>query len=375
MDINRLALTHFRNFETVDSLELPRGALLVAAAPNATGKTNLLESIVWLLRGRSWRGGADECVQWGHDSFIIRGEVTSQRGEVHRLGLRYHKPTRKMRVEENGVVASAVTFYTAYPLLLFLPDDTFLLSRGPEVRRTFMNQVLSSSPRYLAALVQYYRALRQRNAALKRAQSSADVAAWTTLLASHAEAVWQQRLALVQFLQQRLSDLYVRFSGEKHEFGVRLQHEGTAERLKEQLDGLFAKEQRYGYTLLGPHRDDMEISTAHGLAVGELSRGQLRSLVIALKLAAAEWLEHVGGEKPILLLDDILSELDEARQQILLEQLPATQTLLTCTTIPSSVRQRSNAHLLDIGTIIRGDRSRLPVVKTRAEVEPEKQPA
>lgn len=172
MYINQLSLHHFRNFEDVESVEFPDKALLVAAAPNATGKTNFLEAMVTLLRGKSWRANLAECVQWGADGFLLQGQMSYREGQAN-VAVRYHVPTKKVRIEEDGLPASLVTFYNRYPIVLFLPEDTFLFNRGPEQRRNFFNHTLVSLPSYLASLVQYQRALKQRNALLKQAGSFA----------------------------------------------------------------------------------------------------------------------------------------------------------------------------------------------------------
>jgi DNA replication and repair protein RecF len=363
MDIAHLSLTHFRNFSAVDDIAFAPGALLVAAAPNAVGKTNFIESIVVLLRGRSWRAGLAECVQWGEESLVVRGEIQTREASA-RVAVQYQragdgKPAR-LRIEENGTPASLVAFYGRYPVLVFLPEDTFLFSRGPEERRNFMNQVLTSLSPYLAALVQYQRALKQRNAALKQASTAEAIDPWTQLVVEHARTVWKVRTAFAHFMNSHLSEWYHRISGEKRTFTVLLETTGSPDELAEQLATHFATERRFGYTLYGPHRDDVQILTDDRPVRAVLSRGQVRSLVIALKLVAHRFLSTLLQEEPILLLDDILSELDEAHQTALLTHLPAVQTVLTCTSLPAILKQRSNVHALDLRRILATGRSPAP---------------
>src|SRR5688572_18239677 len=118
MYIKQLALTNFRNFTDVDEIIFPENSFLVAAAPNATGKTNFLEALTMLLRGKSFRASNEECVRWGADSFVVRGEVVSNSGQAH-IAVRYYTPTHKLRIEENGIPASPVTFFSHYPYILF----------------------------------------------------------------------------------------------------------------------------------------------------------------------------------------------------------------------------------------------------------------
>ncbi|MBI4022444.1 MAG: DNA replication and repair protein RecF [Candidatus Andersenbacteria bacterium] len=353
MDLCRVALTHFRNLGCADGIELPRRGLLVAAAPNAAGKTNFLESVAVLLRGKSFRARIEECTAWGYDSFLVAGELVGSDDTVHRVAVRYHRPTRRLRVEEAGEIASVVAFYSHYPYVLFLPQDTFLFSRGPEARRTFLNQALVAQPHYLSALVQYHRVLRQRNALLKRTVSAEDLQGWTELLGEHAAVLWQYREGFVTFLGDGLSEMYRRLSGEEQALRVRL--EAGARRpaeFAEDVAAAFAAEAAAGYTLLGPHRDDVAIDVRGRPVRTVFSRGQMRSLVATLKILTHAYLRQVAKEEPLLLLDDVLSELDEDRQRVLLENLPATQTLLTCTAVPRALREREDVFLLDVRAIV-----------------------
>lgn len=352
MDIKWLSLTNFRNLKSGGEIELPSGGLLVAAAPNAVGKTNFLESVTVLLRGKSFRARIDECVGWGKDSFIVQGEI-ERGGEKSSVAVRYYHPLRKMRIEEDGVPASVVAFYSHYPFVLFLPEDTFLLSRGPAQRRNFLNHVLVCHPHYVAALVQYHRALRQRNASLKKAKSFNDVQAWTEILAEQAATVWQHRGNFISFINSRLSDMYGRLSGEKYLFEVEMAYGASATTgFMNELEKSFSHERSFGYTMYGPHRDDMVITTGGREAQAVLSRGQVRSLVIALKVLAHSYMGQITKEEPLLLLDDVLSELDNRRREALLENLPETQTLLTCTTVPRVLRARDDVYLLDLRSVI-----------------------
>jgi len=167
MDLQRLSLYNFRNFTRVESITLQPGALLVAAAPNAAGKTNFLESIVVLFRGRSWRGRLEQCARWNTDVFRVEGDVALQQG-LQQLSVSYNRSSRAVKIEENAHPVSLVTLYARYPLLTFLPEDSFLFSRGPEARRNFLNHVLISSEAYVTSFVQYQRSLLKRRARTRR---------------------------------------------------------------------------------------------------------------------------------------------------------------------------------------------------------------
>ena len=127
------------------------------------------------------------------------------------------------------------------------------------------------------------------------------------------------------------------------------------EEVKKAIENVSHQEKRYGYTLVGPHRDDLIIEVDGHSVVNSMSQGQIRNVVVSLKLATLDYLEKVTKEKPIMLLDEVLSELDEKRQELLLKNLPNVQTLLTCTFVPDVLRKRSNVHLLDLRTILESE--------------------
>ncbi|HLD26094.1 MAG TPA: DNA replication and repair protein RecF [Candidatus Andersenbacteria bacterium] len=373
MDLRRLHIRHFRNFGRVEEIELPPRSLLVAAAANATGKTNFLESITVLLRGKSFRADIDACVGWGHDGFLLRGTLSSAAGEEHEVAVHYDRAGRKVRLEEDSVPASVVGFYARYPLVVFLPEDTFLFARGPAVRRSFLNHILVAHQPYVSALVQYHRVLRARNNLLKRARDAEALRSWTDLLADQAEVLWRHREGLATYFGDQLSGRYEQLAGEKLMLQVQLRRtDSSAAQLRERLYAAFADERRVGHTLYGPHRDDFLITVDEHPAHGALSRGQLRTLAAVLKILAHSYITQVTGEEPLLLLDDVLSEMDEKRQEALLSSLPTTQSLLTCTAVPRILQGKENVYLLDLRSIVaRGEHVRRRV-RTAVAAAPER---
>ncbi|MEX1112258.1 MAG: DNA replication and repair protein RecF [Candidatus Andersenbacteria bacterium] len=352
MKIRELTIHNFRNILKSQTIEFPEANLLIAAAPNATGKTNFLEALIVLLRGKSFRASHEECVGWGEEYFLVKGLIDRDGGQKT-LAVQYHAPTKKLRIEEDGQPVSPVTFYSHYPVILFLPEDTFIFYRGPAARRNLLNTTLVSSPQYLSAIVQYQRALRQRNSALKAAGKREDVSVWSDVLVGYAQDVWVGRQALVQYMNTHINELYNSLFNEQYDFTIEL-ITGAPEPQQYQnlLQESWEYERRYKYTLYGPHRDDIRIM-ANGREVSSvLSRGQMRSLVIALKVAAFGYVRQTLNTTPILLFDEVLSELDEVRQKNLLKHLPDAQILLTCTAVPEGVKQQEGAYMLDLHTIV-----------------------
>lgn len=355
MNIKSIALYNFRNFSQVEEISFPADTLLIAAAPNATGKTNFLEAVTVLLRGKSWRARHKALVRWQQDYFVVKGEIEGERGS-NLVAIQYHSPTKKLKVEENGAPASPVTFYSHLPFVLFLPEDTMMFARGPAMRRNFLNRSLVVNPAYVANLVQYQRSLRQRNLALRSAKNFSDLSAWTSLVVEQGQLIRRQRQQFAEFISSHLNETYKKISSEEIKFKVSLSPTLLSDdELLKKMEENFSAEKRAGYTMAGPHRDDLVVTTDDRAVTDVLSQGQTRSLVVALKLVSQLYVEKITGEKPILLLDEVLSELDEGRQEALLKGLPRAQTIITTTSVPKALRSQAGVHLLDLRTIIKED--------------------
>ncbi|MEK7499652.1 MAG: hypothetical protein AAB649_03530, partial [Patescibacteria group bacterium] len=185
--------------------------------------------------------------------------------------------------------------------------------------------------------------------ALKTAQTLDDISVWTQLLVSHAQDVWTHRQAFVSYLDTRVSAIYEDLFSEKLDISLLFVAGAPhVESFEELLFEAWKYEKRYRYTMYGPHRDDFIVYVNGKKAEDAMSRGQLRGLVIAIKVAAYGYIKQLTGYDPLLLFDEVLSELDAVRQKNLLAHLPATQTILTCTAIPEEVKKRSDVFVLDV---------------------------
>lgn len=348
MKILSLDAHQFRNLSIGSPIVVPPAPLIAIVAPNASGKTNFLEAIVILLRGKSFRARNSDCVQWGKDNFVVHGSVDYGEGNVG-LSVQYHTPNKTMHITENNAPVSPITFFGHYPLILFLPEDAALFSRGPVGRRNFLNTSLASSHNYLASVVQYHRALKQRNAALKYATSMSDILPWTDLLEQHARVVWTHRTVFTDYLASQVPDIYASIFHEKLALTLSFVP-GTPniESFRETLVQSWNVEHRYQYTLYGPHRDDIEVRSGGIPVYAALSRGQMRGLTIACKVAAYAFMKQLLNQEPLLIFDEILSELDVDRKRRLLEYIPSSQTFMTCSALPDGVARRSETAVIDM---------------------------
>ncbi|OPZ19692.1 MAG: DNA replication and repair protein RecF [candidate division BRC1 bacterium ADurb.BinA364] len=347
MRLLELHIRQFRNLERI-SIEPPEGPVLFWG-DNAQGKTNLLEAIYYLSAGRSFRTRNErECLAWDappDDPAVVRG--TLEREGVPRE-LRVVLSQGEKRLFALGKpLARLAELYGQLNAVLFTPGDLELAQGGPAARRRFLDSELSQVSRpYLCALQRYAQALRQRNALLRSGRPlsdmAPDMAAYEALMAeSGAEILAARRLALAE-LGERAAQAYARFgAGESLELRYKPFARGDspaeqgmsdAEWFRGRLEASQAEDARLGQTRIGPHRDDFSIlldgKSAHDFA----SQGQQRSCALALRLAEAEWMADRTGERPILLLDDLASELDAGRRERLIEALrDAGQVFMTTT--------------------------------------------
>lgn len=325
MALRALELTHFRNLAAA-RIELSEQLTLLVGR-NGQGKTNILEAVYLLLQGRDFRTATErEAVQRGTDLASLNGI-----GDVMGRPQRWHHriPKSGRRTHQGPVV----------PLVLFSPDDVYLAKGSPERRRRFLDLLLSAhDPRYAKSLRIYHRVLLQRNRALKEGAFQGVVDDFTPLLIQEGLYLWKRRGETLDALLPEARQIHQRIaSGE--DLAFQLQYGGSADAIATADAYADAVERRRHderirqTTLVGPHRDDMAMSINDLETTVYASQGQLRTLALSLKLATYSWLVQETGIRPIILLDDVLSELDERRRRAILEAVsaPGQQTVVTDT--------------------------------------------
>ena len=346
--VERLRLFRFRNYAD-ETVELGPG-LNVVVGRNAQGKTNLLEAVATLALTRSPRAGsAGEVIGWGEPACRATATVQRPEGPLDvELTLRRSDGDRVVRtLTVDGKPRPARSVLGLCPVVLFWPDDLQLVKGGPEGRRRLLDIVLSQIDPHLAAdLVRYRRVMEQRNAMLRFVHDGAEswgaVEPFTRLLVDLGGRIRVARARLVRALDPLATDALAELTDgrevvELHYTGEAVDEggddpAGAAFALSELLADRRAEEIARGVTVAGPHRDDVDVLLDGRLARSAASQGQQRSIVLACKLAEVRHLAAVAGVAPVLLLDDVLSELDSGRRLRLLAALgagTATQALLT----------------------------------------------
>jgi DNA replication and repair protein RecF len=348
--LDALVLDAFRSYAGLETTFQP-GPQLVWG-PNAAGKTSLLEALVVLAWGHSHRGGGDpELIRWGADVARIEGSLQQDRLEVAlvRPGSVSAAGGARKRVRVNGVPRRATALGAHLRVVLFAPEDMLLVVGAPSLRRTTIDRLASQLwPAYADALSRYARALQQRNSLLRLIREETavrdELRYWDEpFLAAGAEVVAGRHRLLAELAaplaaahaeiapdEAALAPLELRYLTNAPQAAGESPRDALTRRLRETAE----KEVWNGSTLVGPHRDDVAFDQAGRDLAAFASRGQQRTAILALKLAELDLLTTRDGRAPLLLLDDVFSELDPARRSHLVRRIAALpQAFVTTTTL------------------------------------------
>jgi len=359
MWLRHLSLTHYRNYQRQE-IEFCQGPVLLLG-DNAQGKSNLLEAIFLLATTRAERASSDgDLIDWAaldepQPVARVAAQVERRDGPLAlevviaaRAGrTKDGRVTASKRLRVNGVARRQIDFVGQLTAVLFTTHDLELIGGPPAERRRYLDTTLSQLDRaYAQALPRYTRVVTQRNALLRRIQEGAadagELSFWDDELARDGAVLMRARAAAVEALAQYARDEHARVSGHTEDLaiayqprldgwdGARVQADADslAGALRDQLTSRRARDIGAGQTLTGPHRDDLSFALNGVAAASFASRGQQRTAALALRLAEARYLADGKGDLPVVLLDDVLSELDEGRRRAVLESLSGWDQLL-----------------------------------------------
>jgi len=338
--ITRLRVHCFRNYAEATVHFGP--GLNIIHGQNAQGKTNLLEAIATLALTRSPRATTTgDLLLWGHDEGLAEADIQRPPADVT-LAARFQRDLASGRVTRTAIVdgkpRAARSVLGICPVVLFWPEDLALVRGGPEGRRRFLDVILAQTdPQAAAHMSRYRRVLEQRNALLHQLRAGGGgrdgLSGFTSELARHGAWLARARSRLVAALAPLAATALHDLSGRREHIALRYApahaaaiHDDLEEAEQALLDTLRvrgAEEISRGITLAGPHRDDVAIDLDDRAARGTASQGQQRSIVLACKLAEVRYLQDTAGVAPVILLDDVLSELDPGRRAQLLGLLAA----------------------------------------------------
>lgn len=331
--ITSLRLQNYRSYID-DSFEFDPGVNIVVG-PNGSGKTNLLEAVLVLCSGRSFRAKDVSLVSDKMDWARLEGNFG---GHERVVKLQKRDETVKKEFTLNTKEYKRLGFEHTVPVVLFEPNHLQIIARGPDVRREYFDDLLiRTQPTYKQFLNNYNRALAQRNSLLKtRRHISADqIFVWDIRLSELGEKVAVARQQLVTQLSALLPGIYSKISGKPARPAIRycpgFQPEVYGSKMLSRLQATHQQDTERGFTGCGPHREDIEFMFDNQPALSVASRGETRSIMLALKILELELVERARSTQPILLLDDVFSELDAARRRALVDYLKDHQTIITTT--------------------------------------------
>ncbi len=343
MRVSRIALNGFRNYEW-ETAEFAPGTNVICG-PNAQGKTNLLEAVYLLSCGRSFRTRFDrEMIGFGYSEGQILGEVFSrQRDQTVDIRLR---AGQSKRITVNGVKKNASELADTLNVVLFSPDDLNLIKEGAAVRRRMLDNAISQiRPRYAELLTEFNRLYEHKMRILKDWREKPSLLdtldEFSDGMARASAQLIRYRAVYADRLDQTAPGIHREFSGEGEELQIRYQTVSTVRdpfaSAREIYYDICEHQEKHrqaeldsSQCLTGAHKDDLEILINQRPARSFASQGQTRTAALSLKLAEREIFLAETGEYPILLLDDVLSELDSRRQEFVLNRIGGGQTLITC---------------------------------------------
>ena len=351
MKINDFSIKNYRNIE--DIYFEPFDGVNIIYGENAQGKTNILEAMFLFTGLKSFRSSKDsELLQFGKAQARLNiGFSTAQRDHKGEI-----KITDRRRASLNGVsLKSPTELMSRFPAALFSPGFMSLIQSGPSERRKFIDSAICQiKPKYAVILSEYTKLIKQRNAVLRDNEDIKSVKLFLDCInesfCNLGEEIFKERKAYLDLLLPYASDIYSGLSSGREEISFTYLRKGChseGETLSDILKSHEKADISAKMTLTGPHRDDIEININGVSARSFGSQGQKRSAAIALKLSEAEVIKNIIGEEPVILLDDVMSELDTARQDYILNHIKNRQVFITCCD-PASILRMSEGKTFNI---------------------------
>lgn len=327
--IKQIKLINFRCYEQF-KMEFKKTTTVIVGG-NGSGKTSIIEAIYLLLKGTSFKGLLDDQVKHGKDFYKI--ELKMDDGEKRSL---YFVDKKKI-FNLGGETQRKITQKHRFPVVLFLAEDLGLVGGAPNRRRDYLDEIIKQIDDGLRVKIsRYKRALEQRNKILKlKNVRREDLFSWNVLCANYGTDIRKAHQEMIREINKKINQYYQKIADNKDKIEIRDKTEVIdANTYLQRLEENFEKDKILGFSNYGVHRDDYEFRLNGEKADGRASRGETRSIVIALKFIETEILKERLKQKPLVLLDDIFSELDEKRQKGIMDNFKDYQVIITSTSAP-----------------------------------------
>ncbi len=340
--LTHLDLTNFRSYRNF-KLEIEQ-PLVVIMGPNAVGKTNLLESIYVASTTHSFRAKDSEIIHFGEDFYRVVASFENIEQEIRFVT---NGDSHRKNALLSGVKKPLSSAVGINPVTIFEPNDMNLLTGPPSVRRKYLDSVLAQiDKKYLSSLSAYRKILKQRNSLLHQSRQKGirslddQLFIWDLQLVEPATYIIKSRQEFIGMIAKLMRHYYHEISGKKDD--LKISYESTAmsnkSKLLHQIRDSQQKDLHAGFTTIGPHRDDFSVIFKGNNITQIASRGELRTIVLALKLAELDFIESKLAKRPILLLDDVFSELDGKRREYLVSSISGQQTIITTTDMDKNLK-------------------------------------
>lgn len=352
MALANLRLQNFRSY-TDDLIDLSPGVNIIVG-PNASGKTNLLEAVLVVSKGGSYRAKDAELVRY--DADWARLDARDEDDKLRTV--KFQSPTpgvikKSFEIDEKDYLR--LSQQKSLPLVLFEPNHLLMLSGSPELRRSYLDDLLEqTNPGFGVIRRQYKRVLAQRNALLKQGMyvAGSQIFVWNLRLSELAGKLVQERLLLLERINNMASDVYgnisdIADSKIELEYVTSLSLEYYESALLRRFEHNLERDVMLGFTTAGPHRDDLLVRLNGHPSQESASRGESRTIILTLKIIELQLIETSREQPPLLLLDDVFSELDGKRRHALTNYLQSYQTFITTTDADVVVK-----HFMDSSRII-----------------------
>ena len=343
MNIRSIELKNFRNYENLE-ISFDEGTNILFG-DNAQGKTNILEAAYMSGTTKSHKGSRDrEMIRFGEEEAHLK-TVVVRGGREYQIDMHLKKNRAKGIAIDKIPIKKASELFGILNIVFFSPEGLNIIKNGPAERRRFLDSELCQLDRiYLADLTNYNKILAQRNKLLKdmiyRPSLSDTLPVWDMQLIETGKKIIRRRKQFVDELREIVSDIHYRISGGKEELFLKYEPNIDDIFFEDELSRAKEKDKKLCQTSVGPHRDDLLFSIGDVDIRKYGSQGQQRTSALSLKLSEIELVRKSISDTPVLLLDDVLSELDSSRQNYLLNNISDTQTIITCTGLDEFVRNR-----------------------------------
>ena len=333
--MNIIKSVNLKNFRCHDEFVLDcKQATTLIIGENGSGKTSVLEAIYLALRGKSFKGVDKEILKHEADFYRAEIELIDSRKIIIRFS------GQKKEFEIDGRKSARLPKKNRHPVVLFEPDDIYLVSSSPSRRREYFDELFKQiNENYGAILGRYNKALRQRNDLLKNeVVNRDDLFSWDIMCANYGAELIRWRVQNLEKINNKMTKIYRNIAKNDDECSIEYLGEKVDENeYLKKMEMNYERDRILGYTSFGVHKDDYEFVFNRKKANGSAARGENRSMILSLKFIEAQILEQEVGKKPVVLLDDIFSELDEARQRHLIDNFKNYQMIITSTTVPSEM--------------------------------------